>query len=64
MFGWLTRKVYEAMSEGARRFMADIHPENPPATVEEMKALIAAPAPALPAAEDETEQPAKPRAKK
>lgn len=66
IFAWLSRKVYEAMAEGMRRFAAEVNPEQPPQTVEELKALVAAPPPALPPASPAPGEgePAKPRAKK
>lgn len=64
MFNWLTNKVYTAMAEGARRFFAEVHPENPPQTIAEMKALVAEVPPALPAADEQPEEPAAGRAKK
>lgn len=67
MFNWLTRKVYEAMAEGARRFFAEVNPEAPPQTIAEMKAMVAEPPPALPAGDEQQPQPEEPatsRAKK
>lgn len=62
-FAYLTRKIKEACAEGFRQFFAEIHPDNPPATLEELRALTAAPPPALPPADKtdaEEETPAKP----
>lgn len=67
-FMWLARKVKDAMTEGMRQFFAEVNPEAPPATVDELRALFVVPPPALPAAEPgddagEPPAPAKKRAK-
>lgn len=64
MFGWITRAVYSAAMEGMRRFFAEVHPEAPPQTVDELKALVAAPAAALPAAKGDDDAGAEPAARK
>lgn len=55
MFNWLVRMVRSSFVEGVRQGLADIAPDAPVQTVEELGRLVAT-APALPAKEDD-EQP-------
>lgn len=54
-FNWIIRKTHEAFAEGMRRFMADLSPDSPPANLEELRTMVAAAPPALPAAEQPAE---------
>lgn len=67
VFAWLTRRVRESCTEGLRQFFADVSPDSPPQTIDELRALVAAPAPALPAPPDtepDADTPAKPPRKR